>query len=161
MRINPLLLLGCSILTFVTGCGGSASTPPPSGSMSATTQQATPAPHAPVAESMAIPATRPAEVSLRFNASSIDAITAGTKTSTCRKGVREFPGNVAVGTDGKRKVNLVILSTATKKFSELSASDAQSDGSGTVEAMKSAIQKSYPDIADNDVVTVISFHVAR
>ncbi len=161
MRINPQLLLHSTLLMLVAGCAGPGPTPTAGVPATRETAAAIPAVQPPVAEAVTPPTTRPAVVTLRFNASSIDAIIAGTKTSTCRKGVREFPANVAIGTDGKRKLNLVILSATTKRFGDLSADDAQSDGSGTVGGLKQSLQTAYPGIADDDVLTVVKFKIAQ
>jgi uncharacterized protein YqfB (UPF0267 family) len=164
MRTNLSLILCSTLLTGICGCAGSGSTPATT-QTAATQAAAAPQPSiatpSPIEQAVTPPATRPSVATLRFTASSIDAILAGSKTSTTRKGIREFPGNVAIGTDGKRNVNLVILSTATKKLSELSAADAESDGSASADDLKAALQKSYPGIADDEVLTVVTFHVAR
>jgi hypothetical protein len=105
------------------------------------------------------PPTRPAIVTLRFSTESVDAIVGGTKTSTCRRGVREFPGNVAIATDGKRNLNLVILSAVSKTMNDLTADDAKAEGADSLDTLKTAVRKAYPGIKDDDTLTVVRFHV--
>jgi uncharacterized protein YqfB (UPF0267 family) len=108
--------------------------------------------------------TKPAVMSLKFNSTSIDAIQAGTKTSTTRKGVRLFPGNKVTAldaSDADRTLNLDIVSAIPKKLSDLTEADAKSDGSDSLDAFKTTMTKNYPGITSDDMVTVITFKLAK
>ena len=97
---------------------------------------------------------------LKFNDKSIQGILAGTKTATVRQGTRQLPKTVmAMGTNGTQ-VTLVNVESVQKKLSELTDYDAISDGSASVDALIAALQKTYPGIGPDDVVSVITFHSA-
>ncbi len=106
-------------------------------------------------------ATSPAMVTLKFNPSSIDAIEAGTKTSTTRKGNRLFLGGHAIASDGERTLNLDLVSVTPKKMSELTEAEAKSDGAESLDQFKTNLTTSYPAITGDDLVTVITFKVAK
>ncbi len=154
MHINTqtVILIAIAIVAPLTGCH-TAPAPQlvkPAASASAPTTQSM-VPHH--------PSTHPTV--LMFNPRSIDAIMAGTKTSTTRKGIREFPTGTTIAADADTQIHLIILSAVPKKLADLTEKDAQSDGSESVEAMKAALMRNYPGITDDDTVTVITFRVAH
>jgi ASCH domain len=141
-------LMTCFVITAGIGCASS-------------NKSASPA-TAPVV--MAPPAaTKPVAVlaTLKFNPQSIKTIMAGTKTATIRKGVRTFPsGVVEADGAGKTSVTLQDVVTVTKKMSELTQADAKANGSSSLDELKTDLAKNYPGIEADDLVTVITFHVA-
>jgi hypothetical protein len=91
---------------------------------------------------------------------SIDAILAGTKTSTTRKGIRSYPLGPTVTTDGHRRVDIEITSIEPKRVANLTAADAASDGSASIADYRKALLHSYPGLTDDDIVSVIHFRLA-
>ncbi len=101
-------------------------------------------------------------VVLKFTDKSIQAIQAGNKTATIRKGARTFPNKVAraIGATGN-VVMLDIVSATPKKMSELTAADAMANGSASLDALKTELAADYKNIAGSDVVTVITFKLSN
>ena len=102
--------------------------------------------------------TRPSNV-IKSAPASIDAIRAGTKTSTTRKGIRSYPIGPAVTTDGKRHVTIEITRIDPKRVGNLTAADAASDGSDSLAAYRATLVHSYPGLTDDDIVSVVHFRV--
>jgi hypothetical protein len=142
------LLMGWLILTAGIGCASSSRSTPPA--------------TAPVVIAP-LPTTKPVATlaTLKFNPQSIKAIMAGTKTATVRKGVRTFPAGV-IEADGAGKTSLTLQDVVTtpKKMSELTEADARANGSSSLDDLKADLAKNYPGIESDDLVTVITFHVA-
>jgi hypothetical protein len=149
LRCTTLLLLSIFI-----GCAPATPAKP------AATQVAT-APLQPVALSAAstAPAVLPPE--LKFSSDSIAAIKTGSKTATVRKGVRSFPNGLikAVSTNNESMVLTNVVATG-KKMSELTEADAKLNGSASLDELKTDLDRDYPGIAPEDVVTVITFRPA-
>jgi hypothetical protein len=182
MHITKSILVSTAIAAAVIGCNSTpppadkpapvavtSETPPPKPAAAPTPMAvATPAP-APAAAPAMTPMTslvpaKPALVTLKFNPASMDAIEAGTKTSTTRKGVRVFPSKFVTAVDGgdaDRTIKLEIVTATPKKLSDLTESDSKSDGSDSLDSFKSALTTNYPGIGADDMVTVITFKVVK
>jgi hypothetical protein len=141
----PLILLSTAI-----GCASAA---PATAPVAVQSQPVT------LSAASTAPAVLPPE--LKFSSDSITAIKAGSKTATVRKGVRSFPNGLikAVSTNNQAMVLTNVVATS-KKMSELTEADAKLNGSGSLDELKSDLDRDYPGIEPDDVVTVITFRPA-
>jgi hypothetical protein len=140
-------LAGCAHSDSSSSAGPRSSEPLPALAATASSQS-TPA------------ATSPSATLIKSAPPSIDAILAGTKTSTTRKGIRSYPLGPTVTTDGHRRVDIEITSIEPKRVANLTAADAASDGSASIADYRKALLHSYPGLTDDDIVSVIHFRLA-
>lgn len=90
------------------------------------------------------------------------AILNGNKTSTIRKGYKTYGlGDVVLESVSGKKVWAKIISISFKYFKDLDYNDANSEGYSKPEILKDVLVDIYPDIKDNDVVTVINFEIKK
>lgn len=130
---------------------------------SANNASVAPTPASPAKQAIAAtaPATQPATVVIKSAPASIDAILAGRKTSTTRKGVRAYALGPAVTTDGHRRVNIEITRIEPKRVSNLTPADATSDGAKSLAAYRAALIHNNPGLTDDDIVSVVHFRVVE
>ena len=152
------LPIAFSVITLLGGCKPRPTVSPSPSQSLAPARPITASPPQPAAAPSVAASTQPATV-LRSATASVDQILAGRKTSTTRKGVRTYPLGPAVTTDGKRRVPIVITGIDAKRFDQLTAADAASDGSASLAAYRSALVHSYPGLTDADGVSVVHFRV--
>jgi uncharacterized protein YqfB (UPF0267 family) len=105
------------------------------------------------------PTATAANEELKVSPASYAAITAGTKTSTTRKGFRAITTGPLKINDVKDSMTITVTSVDHKTFGTLTEDDAKTDGTKTLDALKAELVKNYPGMTDVDPVTVIRFVV--
>ncbi len=98
---------------------------------------------------------------LEFSPDSVNRALAGKQSSTTRQGLRHYTLGPATMKARQRSVPIVITDLKYKKFSDLGDSEAKSDGYSNLDALRTAMKKSYPDIAETDMTTTIYFKVVQ
>ena len=169
---RPALLLASATVALLVGCHESNEAPAPTAKPAAvvpaspTVQPNKPAGPTRTAAAVSAPprpltppvaTSRPAATVIRSAAATLDAVAAGTKTSTTRKGVRSYPLGPAVLESGPRRVAVVLTAIDVKRFADLTAADAASNGSATLAAYRAQLAGDYKGIADGDQVSVVHF----
>jgi hypothetical protein len=88
-----------------------------------------------------------------------DDLLAGYKTLTVRKGIRPIgPGPLIfepVDDDGPEPVQVEVTETVIKRLRELTNQEAQVDGGGTAIDLAFGLQRFYPEINPDSVITLI------
>ena len=177
---RPAPALASALITLLVGCQKSAETttsttaakPPPTPAVVMTTPPtAVATPYRPLppvtrpasrpAAAIASQSTRPAVATtvtaITSAPATLDAVAAGRKTSTTRRGVRRYPIGPAVLVSGQRRVPIVITSIDVKRYAELSDDDATSNGSASLAEYRAALAHDYPDLSEDDRVSVVHF----
>ncbi|MCD6563594.1 MAG: ASCH domain-containing protein [Thermoproteales archaeon] len=95
---------------------------------------------------------------LRFKKEYVKKILEGRKTTTIRKGILSLSHDtVYLESNGKIYGRLALKSVRYTKLSNLRESDAKADGFKNLDELKNALTDIYPDIKDDDWVTIIKF----
>ncbi|ABL78287.1 ASCH domain-containing protein [Thermofilum pendens] len=93
---------------------------------------------------------------LRFKAKYIDMLLSGEKVTTIRRGiVTPTRDEVFLESDGKIYGTARVKSVRYTKVSELNSDDAVRDGFADKEDLKKALKEIYPDLKDDEWVTII------
>jgi hypothetical protein len=87
----------------------------------------------------------------------VPPILAGTKVSTIRSGVREYPVGPAIMQSRVGQIPIHITAIVHKKLGELQEDDARRDGFSSLASLKSSLHRFYPSLSNEDLVTVIEF----
>ena len=89
-----------------------------------------------------------------------DLVLAGSKTSTIRYGLVFFSDNKIPLISNNKTVNIRILKLDySKTFGELDENDAKRDGFTSLLELRDELQRIYPDINNDDPITIIYFKV--
>ena len=86
----------------------------------------------------------------------------GNKTVTIRRGIRQYaPGDKVLvnATNPREKTNIIIKKIEHKKFKQIDDKLAHKEGMKKAEDVKNNLKSFYPDIKDNDSMTVIHFEL--
>ena len=108
------------------------------------------------------PLTKPTSFNvphLRVAAEYMPAIRAGRKTTTIRKGRRTFDREVILLRSGDASQTVKITEVRYTAFKCLTEEDARKDGFASLEELKSALLKHYPDLRDDSSLTIIFFEL--
>ena len=92
-----------------------------------------------------------------FASKFIDMIDSGKKTTTVRRGVRTYePGTYKLFNPAKSVEGLInIKGTAIVNFGQLTEEVAQTDGFRTLYELKKELLSFYPELTDDDPVTIV------
>lgn len=105
------------------------------------------------------------EYGLPLSARYFAAVRDGTKIGTIRRGELDIPeGATCMLNAQNQRVEVLVQKVRHKKFSELGPEDARLENAKippSVEAVKQALRGHYPDITDDDSLTVIEFSYVR
>ena len=87
-----------------------------------------------------------------------DLVLTGTKTSTIRLGLVFVANEYLTLRAGGRTLTVRILAVDySKTFGSLTEADAQQDGFGSITELKDTIKQFYPQITDQDRITILRF----
>jgi len=98
---------------------------------------------------------------ITFKPEYFDLIALGKKTSTIRKGRKQYKANtiVVLKSGSGRELSGLITRVLYIPFRELTSTMAKNDGFDTLNALKDALMEIYKEIEDTDMMTVIEFEV--
>ncbi|MFJ4920684.1 ASCH domain-containing protein [Streptomyces sp. NPDC088725] len=108
-------------------------------------------------------ASRPAPAqALRFHRDYLDAVRAGTKTTTVRLRETVTTGAVRLVFELDKEAELpgVVTLLTPKRVADLTEEDARADGFQDVAELHERLRYHYPGIAPADDVTVVHFRLA-
>lgn len=99
----------------------------------------------------------PVQGEIVFASKFLDMIDEGKKTTTVRRGVREYaPGVYDLYNPAKSVHGFIhITGTEVTKFGMLTDEVAKTDGFESVEELKNELLSFYPELTDDDPVTIV------
>lgn len=94
-----------------------------------------------------------------FDKKFLGMIKNGNKTTTVRRGAREYlPGYYCAYNDARTSCELInVKNTRLTEFGLLSTDVAITDGYSSVEQLKSDLHAYYPDLFDSSIMTIVCF----
>lgn len=84
-------------------------------------------------------------------------VKSGFKTTTIRVGLRNLPLGPAAIVCGTEQIPIFIKNVSHKNVSDLDEHDAHADGFSSKPHLFNAMHSIYPNLAENDIVTIIEF----
>jgi len=91
----------------------------------------------------------------------INAVLSGREKATIRKGRRNYPLGPAVFDAKTAKIRIEIIELEIKQFKNLTNNDGRLDGGVSKDELQASLRTYYPDIKDDDEVTVVHFKLAN
>lgn len=90
------------------------------------------------------------------------ALVEGSKTTTIRRGIYKLKHRTLIVHDGSRPVAIVnVKYVYYKRLGAITDEEARRDGFPSKQELLKALRKLYPDIKEDDVVTVIGLEVVK
>ena len=129
--------------------------------MSAAAASATPTAPPPKPVVVTPPPPPAMAVSIKAAGATLDAVASGRKTSTTRRGRRDYPLGPAVLASGTRQLRVTITKVDVKRARDLTAADAAGNGSASLADYRAALAHDYPGLGDDDTVSVVHVAAAR
>jgi hypothetical protein len=87
----------------------------------------------------------------------IPLVRAGAKRSTVRAGRRRISPGPAEIVSGNARIPIQVTDVKYKTFADLTQADALTDGFTSREELQRELLSFYPDLRDNDAISVIYF----
>jgi len=91
----------------------------------------------------------------------LDLVRSGRKRTTVRKGKRLYPKGRAVLRSGSEETTINVRAVRHCSLRDLTDDDARLDGFSSRTALVRTLESFYPDLTEDDQVTVVTFDRAR
>jgi hypothetical protein len=89
----------------------------------------------------------------------VPLVQSGRKVTTVRKGQRKVTLGAAEFVSGSILIPVSVEDVQYKRYRELTDADAMRDGFSTLAELTGALERFYPSLAGDDLVTIISFRL--
>jgi hypothetical protein len=89
----------------------------------------------------------------------LSAIISGQKISTIRKGIRDIPSGPAIIDCNQSIIPISIIKTKVVTMESLSMNDTRDDGFDSINELKQALLRFYPNLYPSQPLTKIEFHL--
>jgi len=92
---------------------------------------------------------------LRLHPDFLSALIEGRKTTTVRAGWRDLSSGPAVVETGRQSIEVLVTGVRHCRYADLTLEDAKRDGFESLEQLRSALRRFYPNLSDGSAVSVI------
>jgi hypothetical protein len=87
----------------------------------------------------------------------LNLIRDGRKKTTIRLGSRDIGLGPLTLLSGRQKLDVQVTAAMRKTVAELTDQDAQNDGFFSLSELRNALRRFYPQMKENDLVTIVHF----